>query len=747
MVEYGLMDPKKFVFFSQKRWRKVKITALVTVVFLTAFFYIAFLGFTQSPFTEMFATQKINQVVDYISTQTPGKIGISGQGPLLQLEGGQGKYELKRINPWPAGKELAFLTFDDGPDPIYTKQILEILDREKIKASFFVVGENVYRYPEVTREIVERGHLIGAHTFTHSGDDKKYYDNAAQMFLEFELSQRVIEQATGVTTQAFRLPFWGTEDFISLNNLVLTANASQRGYTIIGSTVDSYDWESRDQNYILNKVKEQPADTAVVLLHDGGGNRENTVKALPEIIKHYRSEGYSFARVDSFSKSGSLIEPQDKPENLFTLASFTVYDLYKKTPKILTELFLLGLGVYLLHTVLVITFAVVHKIKEKKLQRRRLRNKPLISVVVPVYNEEKVIRETLNSILKSDYPNYEVVVINDGSKDLSSAVITAFIKENIKANIRLIEQNNQGKFSALNLGFSQASGEIVVCIDADTLITRSTLRRFAKHFRDEKIGAVAGNVKVGNQINLLTRLQELDYRMALNLERRAFSFLNSVFVVPGAIGAWRRSAVITAGLFSGETLTEDGELGMRLKKLGYRIDFESKAIGFTEAPEKLRPLLRQRFRWTFGSLQTIWLHKDLLFRPKYGLFGLVIFPYNVFVQLPNLALAPIFEFVAIPLAIFVSFKLVLIMVLLMLVGRVTLFFVACAIGQESTKLAAYILPYRFFYQFLWYFVFDLAVWTALKGSVIAWKKMERTGKMKIEDLAEPVVSYSEVREN
>lgn len=734
------MDQKRFVFFSQKRWKKIKITAILAILTIGAFLYLAFLGLTKSPFTEMFASQKITQIVDLISTKTPDKIEVTGEGPLLTLVNNKDQYQLKRTNPLNKEEKVVYLTFDDGPDPTYTKPILDILEKEKIKGSFFVIGESVYRHPEILKEVATRGHLIGAHTFSHNGDEIDYYKNPTRMYYEFELAQRVIEQNTGLTTKAFRLPFWGTEGTISINNLVLAANASQRGYTIIGSTLDSDDWEAKNPEYILEHLRSQESKTPVILLHDGGGNRENTIKALPKIIAYYRSQGYSFDTVQRLSPSQDLVYSSSEKQNVFSIAAFTLYDTYKKTPNIVTQLFLLGLGVYVLHTCFVVVFAFAHKFRENRIQHRKSRYKPLVSIVVPVFNEEKVIAQTLKAITISEYPNYEVLIVNDGSKDQSSQIIRDFIKAKKIKDFKLIEQNNQGKFAALNTGFSQAAGEIVVCIDADTIIDKMALKSFVKHFKNEKLGAVAGNVKVGNQINLLTKLQELDYRMALNLERRAFSFLNSVFVVPGAIGAWRRSAVLAAGGFSGATLTEDGELGMRLKKLGYQIDFEVEAVGYTEAPERLKPLLRQRFRWTFGSLQTMWLHKDMLFRPKYGVFGLIIFPYNVLVQVPNLAIAPIFEFIAIPLAIFVSYKLVLIMVVLMLLGRITLFFVACFIGRDSTKLAAYVLPYRFFYQFLWYFVFDLAVWTALKGSFISWKKIERTGKLKVEDLVEPVVS-------
>ena len=241
------------------------------------------------------------------------------------------------------------------------------------------------------------------------------------------------------------------------------------------------------------------------------------------------------------------------------------------------------------------------------------------------------------------------------------------------------------------------------------------------------MAAVAGNVKVGNRKNLLTFLQELDYRMAINLERRAYAILNSVFVVPGAVGAWRRKAVLKVGGFSDATLTEDAELGLRLKKAGFAVTYEPQAVGFTEAPVTLPALIRQRFRWTFGMLQTLWFHKDMNFKPKYGYLGMLVLPYTVFIQLPSMFLAPIVELLAIPLALFVSVKLVLFSLLALLFGRFLLFAFASKLAGEDLSLSVLVIPYRFFYQFLWYFVLDAAILVAIRGSFVSWNKLPHFG--------------------
>lgn len=738
---------KKFVFFSKKRAKHLKFYLALSAIVSAAFIYLAYLGFTQPTFADNFSRDRVEKIVHQLSTRDPGKIVVGGVGPILDIQEQDGDFALTKTTP--NLNKTVFLTFDDGPTPQYTSQVLKILKDENIKATFFVVGQNAYQHPDLIKQIVTEGHMIGAHTFTHVDENVPLVDDELRLYYEFELTQRTIEQNTGHSTKLFRMPYWGREEQITFNTLVLAANAVEQGYFLIGTTVDTNDWEAKSPQNILDQAKLQnDTKVPVVLLHDGGGDRSNTVKALPALISFYRQQGYNFATADQLLPGETVFPKVSRADQVYSAATFTTYDLYQKAPGFLTIVFFVGLGIFIIHSIFILVFALLHRIKEGKIERRGRQRKPRVSVVIPVFNEEKVIQKTLDSVLASDYPNFEIVVVDDGSKDDSAKIIKNFInKHKVKDKVFLIQQENQGKFSALNAAFSHSSGEIIVAVDADTLISPKAIKSFMYHFRDPKMAAVAGNIKVGNQVNFLTKLQEVDYRLALNLERRAFSYLNSVYVVPGAISAWRRDAVLEADGFSEVTLTEDGELGMRLKKLGYSIDYESKAVAYTEAPEKLGQLWRQRFRWTFGALQTLWLHKDMIGRPKYGFLGVVLLPYTIFIQIPFLAISPLIELIAIPVAIFGSTQVVTVAILSMIIIRFVLFLIASRLGGENTKLAAYVIPYRFFYQFLWYFVLDLALLTALRGSFIAWKKMDRTGQVQVEENLRKAVTYSEIRNN
>ena len=195
--------------------------------------------------------------------------------------------------------------------------------------------------------------------------------------------------------------------------------------------------------------------------------------------------------------------------------------------------------------------------------------------------------------------------------------------------MRLITQPNRGKPAALNHGLAAATGEIVVTIDADTSVNRDAVTKLVRHFADPRVAAVAGNVKVMNRNNWLTRWQALEYITSQNLEKRAFDLLNCIPVVPGAVGAWRTDLSRSHGGFSRDTVAEDTDLTMTLRRQGWKILYDEDAIGYTEAPETVEALIKQRFRWTFGTIQAVWKHLDTLGRKKYGSLGWIAMP-NIF---------------------------------------------------------------------------------------------------------------------
>lgn len=252
---------------------------------------------------------------------------------------------------------------------------------------------------------------------------------------------------------------------------------------------------------------------------------------------------------------------------------------------------------------------------------------PQVDIIVPAYNEEVNIVKSLKNLLKCDYPNFHIIFIDDGSKDETFS--KAFEAFNGHANITLLSKANGGKASALNYGIDRSTSDYVVCIDADTQLMPNAVRLMMENMyrnADKNVGAVAGNVKVGNEINLITQWQSTEYIGSQNFDRRAFEAFNAITVVPGAIGLFKKQAIEEVGGFSTDTLAEDCDLTIKILRKGYFVSNETEAIAYTEAPEKLKQFMKQRFRWTFGVLQTFWKNKDAFFNPKFKGLGMIALP-------------------------------------------------------------------------------------------------------------------------
>jgi cellulose synthase/poly-beta-1,6-N-acetylglucosamine synthase-like glycosyltransferase len=370
---------------------------------------------------------------------------------------------------------------------------------------------------------------------------------------------------------------------------------------------------------------------------------------------------------------------------------------------------------------------------------------PPVSVLIAAFNERPVIRRTIEAVLSGDLQPIEVVVVDDGSTDGTfEEVERAFAAE---PRVRLIRQANAGKAQALNRAIEASRGEILVCLDADTVFTHDTLSRLARHFDRPEIGAVAGNVKVGNRINVWTKWQALEYITSQNLDRRAYALLNAITVVPGAVGAWRREAVRDAGGYRSDTLAEDMDLTWRLRRAGWRIENDSTALGWTEAPDSLGTLYRQRFRWAFGTLQCLWKHRSAVGR--HGWFGCVALPSLWLFQIAFQALSPLVDLQVawtlvragevtltrglltrdwqpLPQAV-AALSSVLFLYLFFFVLELVGAVVAIALDRERWRLLGWLFWQRFVYRQVMYAVVLRSLRTALVGRAAGWGKLERKG--------------------
>ena len=631
-------------------------------------------------------------------------------------------------------KKIA-LTFDDGPDPRWTPQILDILHREHVPATFFVVGQNAEAHPGLLTREWNDGMEIGNHSFTHPEIDRI---SPLRTKLELDATQRVIEAMTGHMTTLWRAPNRADSEPSTEADFDPVLQGDKLGYLTIGEQVDPTDWKPGIRaDQIVANVLANANNGNAVLLHDAGGDtRAETVKALPLIIEGLKARGYSFVPVSALvGKPKSALFPAVAGQAAWGVAlDRAVFDLTYWVGIGFTLLFLLAIGLGIFRMVVMGTLAAI----QAKQEGARVYDDtylPPVSVIIAAYNEAKVINKTIRTLLRSDYPNLDILVVDDGSKDDTAGVVSAAYGTDPRVTV--IVKPNGGKASALNLGIKQCRGEIIVALDADTVFARDTINKLVRHFADPAIGAVSGNVKVGNRNNPLTIWQAVEYITSQNFDRRAFDLLNCITVVPGAVGAWRKDAVILAGLYSSQTLAEDTDLTFKIRKLGYRISTDNTALAYTEAPDTLRDLAKQRFRWAFGTLQCLWKHRSALFNPRYGTFGTIAMPSLWIYQIGFQAIAPIVDLTIIWSIVYSRFIapntshqnswMLLCYWAVFSAVEVAGAYLAFKLDKEDKKLLIWLLLQRFVYRQLMYYVIVKSLIFAVRGSLVGWGKLERKG--------------------
>src|SRR4026208_1583019 len=488
------------------------------------------------------------------------------------------------------------ITFDDGPDPRWTPKILDILKAANVKATFFVVGVNAERYPTLVRRIVNEGHEIGNHTYYHPNLALCWPEHVR---LELNATQLLLETITGRATTLFRPPYSADTGPTELSELVPLKIAEDLNYLVVLENIDPQDWAKPGADIILRRIKQQRHDGSVILLHDAGGDRSQTVDALPRILDWLHTRGDTIVPLSTLlgtTRDAVMPPVQGNGQSLTRIVSSTGFRVYHSIEEFLWAFMIVATALVVVRTLTVIWLAS----RFRRLPRTDFAEP--ISVVIAAYNEEKLIAESLRTLLATDYRGeVEVVVIDDGSTDQTAAEIER-IEEN-ESRIRLFRQENRGKARALQRGLAAAHNGVVVFIDADTQCQRDTLPRLLEPFADARIGAVSGHAKVGNLRTFIARCQALGYTCGFNLDRRAYNRWNCITVVPGAISAIRKDAIDEAGGLSLQTLAEDTDLTLSLHRQRQRIVYVPEAIAWTEAPETVRTLARQRSRWAYGTLE------------------------------------------------------------------------------------------------------------------------------------------------
>src|ERR1022692_1754140 len=294
-----------------------------------------------------------------------------------------------------------------------------------------------------------------------------------------------------------------------------------------------------------------------------------------------------------------------------------------------------------------------------------------------------------------------------------------------RPNVRILSQPNAGKSAALNNAIARARHDLLIALDADTIFRAGTIGKLVRHFADSQVGAVSGNARVGNRNSWITRFQSIEYIYGFNLDRRALDLLNAITVVPGAVGAWRKELILKLGGFGDDTLAEDTDLTLKIRRAGYQIRYEEDGVAFTEAPEDTRGLAKQRFRWAFGTLQAAWKHRDALFVPKYGTLGFVALPSIWIFQVLLSALSPFAELAMIVALFAGNWRIVLIFYLGFFVLEFLTGLMAYWLEGEKPWDLALLFFQRIYYRELMYYVVAKSLIYAVRGRVVGWGKLER----------------------
>jgi peptidoglycan-N-acetylglucosamine deacetylase len=687
---------------------------------------------------------------------------IDKQTGLIDGEDFKSLPEPYRVARYGASKNKLAMTFDDGPDPEWTPKILDVLKREHVPGTFFLIGIQAEKFSGLTKRIYREGHEIGNHTFTHPDISSI---GTGYMKVEMNLTERLFASRLGIHTLLFRPPYSVDAEPDTEDEVKPLEVTQSMGYITVGNKLDTKDWNDEPAlspqqiaAAVLNHLPPcRPNDQAcgnIVLMHDGGGNRERTVLALPLIIEGARARGFEFVPVyELMGKTKAEVMPP-VPANEYWSArlNWIGFWLFSATMATITIIFFLGDILMTGRLISVGVLAIYDRVRSHVYgtPAQIAAYRPRVAVLIPAYNEEMVIERTVQGALDSDYPNLRVVVIDDGSKDRTLEIVRrAFAAEEADGRVVILTKTNGGKAEALNFGLEHiGDAEIFVGIDADTIVAPDAIGRLVPHFLNPKVGAVAGNAKVGNRVNLWTRWQALEYITSQNFERRALNTMGAVSVVPGAIGAWRTSAVSEAGGYHVDTVAEDADLAMALLRNGYRVEYEDMALAFTEAPTSARALMRQRFRWSFGILQAIFKHKGVFARK--GALGFVALPNILIFQILLPLVSPFIDLMFMVGVIWyfiqkhfhpesndpASFQRLLIFFGAFLV----IDFLASALAfalerrQPEAREDAWLLSQVWLQRFAYRQVFSLVLFRTLKraiqGRPFAWDKLDRTAAVK-----------------
>lgn len=740
---------------SGRRWRRVRRISLISFIILLA------LG--TAGFAAVMRTPTPRELGPALSIRDTGAHApVVGQGPLERVVRvdrdhgravdpftneplgwltpeqlgtiGGAEYAIYKYGYASGVHKTISLTFDDGPDGKITPQLLDLLSKEKVPATFFVVGRFVVKNDDIVRRMVREGHAVGVHTLSHP--DMAHEPDWREQ-LELVGSERVLRHVTGQEAGYWRAPFNSAEDIDKQSAIDGVLRSQRLGYAHASYDFDTLDWmhDARPEETVADIPMPDltKSDNVTVLLHDGGGvNRERTVEYTAALITKAKAAGYTFHTMPQVIPELTQHDDAVSSDAVDAL-TFAAASAYFNWPVFLMRaLFIFAIALVAVMGLINTTLAV------RRARRRRAISWPTpqqsglrVSVALAAYNEEPVIERTLRSLMTSEWPIAEIVVVDDGSTDRTAAVVRRVAHDDPR--VILVRKLNGGKAAALNDAVARATGDVVVTLDADTITDADTVGNLVRHFSlpgNERVGGVAGVVKVGNRkTNLLTRWQALEYLTQIGIERSAQDALGAIMIIPGACAAWRREAIIEAGGYSKDTLAEDCDLALTMHQLGWQVTQDDQAFSYTEAPETTDDLLAQRTRWSYGTIQALAKHRNLMFSRKHKALGWFV--------LPNYLLTLVVPFIFIPFTVITTLLAVQTEGVWMAV-QYFLFFVLLQVGiaaigirlmREDGKHLWLVPIYRIVYEPLRAYLLYTSFAAAVKGRRMGWNKLVRTGSM------------------
>ncbi|MEU6334318.1 glycosyltransferase [Streptomyces cellulosae] len=690
------------------RRRRVPLRLLLPLLVLVALAAMLMLrGYVHS---EILADHRVQDPAP--TTQVPEEI-LEG-GPVIDAR--TGKAATLRVPD-----HRLVLTFDDGPDPTWTPKVLDVLKKHDAHAVFFVTGTMASRYPDLVKRMVDEGHEVGLHTFNHpdlSLQSKKRID------WELSQNQLAITGAAGIRTSLFRPPYSSFSDAMDNESWPVTQYIGSRGYLTVVNNTDSEDWKRPGVHEIIRRATPKDGKGAIVLMHDSGGDRSQTLAALDRFLPDLKAKGYTFANLTEALDAPSAHSPVTGPELWKGKAWIFLVQASEK----ITDVLVVGLAV--IGTLVIARFVLMLLLSgahARRVRRKGFRWGPPVThpvtVLVPAYNEAKCIENTVNSLMASDHP-IEVLVIDDGSTDGTARIVEAMGLP----NVRVIRQLNAGKPAALNRGLANARYDIVVMMDGDTVFEPSTVRELVQPFADPRVGAVAGNAKVGNKDSLIGAWQHIEYVMGFNLDRRMYDILRCMPTIPGAVGAFRKSALEPIGGMSDDTLAEDTDVTMALHRAGWRVVYAENARAWTEAPETVQQLWSQRYRWSYGTMQAIWKHRRALVdKGPSGRFGRVGLPFVSLFMIVAPLLAPLIDVFLLYGLVFGPTQQTILAWLGVLAIQAVCAAYAFRLDKERMTHLISLPLQQILYRQLMYVVLLQSWITALTGGRLRWQKLRRTG--------------------